>query len=150
MFKIFAENRQARYNYHIIETFEAGMVLTGPEVKSVRNGKSELKDGYAHIEGREVFMENVHISPYEKARCVDYNPQRKRKLLLHRSQINKLTGRVQEKGLTLIPLRIYLNNGVLKVALGLAKGKRRGDKREDIKKRDAEREIRRAIKSPHT
>ncbi len=146
MGKVFADNRAARHNYHITDTYEAGMVLTGPEVKSIRNGKAALKDGFANIDNGEVFLQNVHISLYEKASGKDYNPERKRKLLLHKSEIRKLTGKVREKGLTLVPLQIYLNHGKIKVSLGLAKGKRKRDKREDIKKREVNREIRRSLK----
>ncbi len=146
MGKVFADNRAAKRNYHIAESFETGIVLTGNEVKSVRGGKAVLKDGYALIESGEVFLQKVHISLYEKTRCKDYNPERKRKLLLHKSEIRKLTGKVQEKGLTLVPLQLYLNHGKIKVSLGLVKGKRKRDKRDDIKKRESDREIRRVLK----
>ena len=146
MIKVFTDNRQARHNFHIYETYEAGIVLKGSEVKSIRNGKSALKDGYAVIDKGELFLINVHVSPYEKASEKDYNPERKRKLLLHRSEIKKVTGRIQERGLTLVPLQLYLKNGKIKVSLGLAKGKRKRDKREDIKKREVNREIRRTLK----
>ena len=146
MNNVFCDNRAARHNYHISEKYEAGIVLTGQEVKSIRAGKAALKDGYAIINEGEVFLHNVHISLYEKAREKDYNPERKRKLLLHKQEIRKLTGKVREKGLTLVPLQLYLNHGKIKVTLGLARGKRKRDKRDDIKKREVNREIRRSLK----
>jgi len=147
MVKVFTDNRTARYNYHVLEVFEAGIVLTGAEVKSIRNGKAVLKDGYACIEKEELFLLNVHVSPYEKANNSKYNPEQKRKLLMHKGEIRRLSSKVVEKGLTLIPLRLYLNNGRVKVELGLVKGKRKYDKREDIKKREVERDIRRDFRA---
>ncbi|AEE91213.1 tmRNA-binding protein [Tepidanaerobacter acetatoxydans Re1] len=140
-------NRKARHDYHILETFEAGIALTGTEVKSVREGKCNLKDSFARIENGEIYLYNMHISPYEKGNIFNKDPLRTRKLLMHKKQINRLFGQVKEKGLTLIPLRLYLNErGLVKVELALAKGKALYDKREDAKHRDAAREIEKAFK----
>jgi len=137
-------NRKARFNYQIFDTMEAGIVLLGPEVKSLRAGKASLQDSFARVENGEVFLYHMNITPYSYAHHLDLNPDRTRKLLLHRSQINKLTGRVQEKGYTLVPLEIFFNpKGIAKVNLAVAKGKGGPDKRESIKKRDLEREARR-------
>jgi SsrA-binding protein len=137
-------NRKARFSYQIIDTMEAGIVLAGPEVKSLREGKASLQDSFARVENGEVFLYHMHINPYSFAHHTDLKPDRTRKLLLHRHQINKLSGRVQEKGLTLVPLEIFFNKqGIAKVNLAVAKGKRGPDKRDDIKKRDVEREARR-------
>jgi len=137
-------NRKARHSYEILESFEAGIVLQGPEVKSLRAGKASLQDSFARVEKGEVFLYHMHITPYSYAHHIDLNPDRTRKLLLHRSQINKLEGRVHEKGFTLVPLDVYFNKkGVAKLNLALAKGKRGPDKRDAIKKRDLEREARR-------
>ncbi|WP_273701840.1 SsrA-binding protein SmpB [Tepidanaerobacter acetatoxydans] len=142
-----AVNRKARHDYHILETFEAGIALTGTEVKSVREGKCNLKDSFARIENGEIYLYNMHISPYEKGNIFNKDPLRTRKLLMHKKQINRLFGQVKEKGLTLIPLRLYLNErGLVKVELALAKGKALYDKREDAKHRDAAREIEKAFK----
>jgi SsrA-binding protein len=137
-------NRRARHEYHILERIEAGIVLKGTEVKSVREGKVQLGDAYASVEGGEVFLLQMHISPYEQGNRFNHEPLRKRKLLLHARQIHKLRAQTQEKGLTLIPLTLYFKGPHLKVELGLAKGKKTHDRREDLAKRDAEREMERA------
>lgn len=144
--KIIAENRKARHDYFVIETFEAGIVLKGTEVKSMREGKANLKDSFAMVEGEEVFLHNCHISPYRHGNIYNHDPLRIRKLLLHKSEINKLIGKTVEKGLTLIPLKLYFKGGIAKVELALAKGKKLYDKREDIKKKTAMREIEKAFK----
>jgi SsrA-binding protein len=137
-------NRKARHAYEILDSFEAGIVLQGPEVKSLRAGKASLQDSFARVEKGEVFLYHMHITPYSYAHHLDLKPDRTRKLLMHRQQINKLTGRVQEKGYTLVPLEVFFNKkGIAKVNLALARGKRGPDKREDLKKRDLEREARR-------
>jgi SsrA-binding protein len=140
------ENRKARHDYEILETFEAGMVLTGSEVKSLRAGRANLKDSYARIDRGEAFLVNAHISPYAAASHFGHEPERARKLLLHRAEIDKLTGRVQERGLTVIPLKIYFKNGRAKVLLGVGRGKKAYDKRESIKQREMQRETDRATR----
>src|SRR5258708_5806995 len=141
-------NRKARYTYEILDSFEVGIVLQGPEVKSLRAGKASLQDSFARVENGEVFLYHMHITPYSYAHHIDLSPTRTRKLLMHRQQINKLSGRVHEKGYTLVPLDVFFNkNGIAKVDLALAKGKRGPDKREDIKKRDQEREARRDFRA---
>jgi len=143
-----AVNRKARHDYFIDETVEAGLVLTGSEVKSLRDGRANLKDSFARINGGEATLMNVHISPYDPASHANHEPTRSRKLLLHRQEIDRLTGKVKEKGLTLIPLRLYFNaRGRAKVELGLARGKRQYDKRQTIKEREARRETERALRS---
>jgi SsrA-binding protein len=144
--KIIADNRKARHDYHIIETFEAGVALLGTEVKSIRDGGVQLRDSFARIEGGEVWIYNVHISAYRNRGYSDHEPTRRRKLLLHRQEIRKLIGKTVEKGMTLVPLRMYLKNGRVKVAISLAKGKQDHDKRETIKRREADRETRAAVK----
>ncbi len=139
--KLIAANKKARHDYFIEETFETGIVLVGTEVKSIRQGKVNIKDGYARVENSEVFLYNVHISPYEKGNIFNKDPLRVRKLLLHRSEIRKLIGYVQQKGYTLIPLSFYLKDGLIKVELGIGIGKKNYDKRQDIAKKDAERRI---------
>jgi SsrA-binding protein len=141
-----AVNRRARFEYHIEEVFEAGLVLTGTEVKSLRAGRANLTDAYASIEGGEVWLHGLHISPWDKGGYVNHEPLRPRKLLLHRHQIRRLIGKVGEKGLTLIPLRLYFKEGRAKVELGLARGKKLYDKREAIAQREARREIERATR----
>jgi SsrA-binding protein len=138
-------NRKARHEYEILETFEAGMVLVGSEVKSLRDGRANLKDSYARVDHGEVFLLNAHISPYAAANRFGHEPERTRKLLLRRQEIDKLTGKVNERGLTLVPLKIYFKNGRAKVELGLGRGKKAYDKRESIKRREMEREADRAI-----
>ncbi|MBO8173299.1 MAG: SsrA-binding protein SmpB [Bacillaceae bacterium] len=144
--KIVAQNKKARHDYFIEETFEAGIVLTGTEIKSIRAGRVNLKDSFARIHNGEVFLHNMHISPYEKGNRFNHEPLRTRKLLLHRKQIDKLIGMTKEKGYSLVPLDIHLNRGYAKINLALAKGKKLYDKRESMKKRDAKREIERAFK----
>jgi SsrA-binding protein len=141
--KIVATNRKAYHEYFIEDTFEAGLVLTGSEIKSVREGRANLREGYARIVNREMWMSNVHITPYEHSGYGDPDPDRDRKLLLHKSEILRLQSKMQTKGFTLIPLRIYLRDGRAKVEIGLAKGKRQYDKREAIAERDAERAMER-------
>jgi SsrA-binding protein len=144
--KNIATNRKARHEYNILETFEAGMVLKGTEVKSLRDGKANLKDSYARVDKGEVVLLNMYISPYEKGNRYNQDPTRPRKLLLHKSQIKRLLGKVVEKGLTLIPLRLYFKGSYAKVELALAMGKKLYDKRKSIAERDAERSLRRALK----
>lgn len=144
--KVLAQNKKAIHDYFIDEVYEAGIVLSGTEVKSVRMGKVNLKDSFARIENNEVFLYNMHISPYEKGNIFNKDPLRTRKLLLNRQEINKLTGYVTQKGYTLVPLRVYLKHGLVKVELAVARGKKLYDKREDIAKRDAKREIERHFK----
>jgi SsrA-binding protein len=136
-----ARNKRARFDYHFIETFEAGLALTGTEVKSLRGGKASIADAYGMVRDGEVFLLNAHIQPYERGGYVNHEPTRSRKLLLHRREIRRLIGAVQREGLTLIPLELYFKKGVAKVALALAKGKKLHDKRETEKQRDAEREM---------
>ena len=144
--RVVARNRKARHDYHVEEKYEAGLVLQGTEVKSLRAGKANLKDSYAKVENGELFLYNMHISPYEKGSFFNHNPTRTRKLLLHRRQINRLIGYTQEKGFTLVPLRLYFTRGKAKVELALAKGKKVYDRRKDIAERDAKREMERAFK----
>ena len=140
-----ARNKRARHDYHILETWEAGLVLTGPEVKSLRDGRANLGDAYAIVNAGEVYLLNMHIAPYEQASYNNVEPTRTRKLLLHRREIRKMIGAVERQGLTLVPLELYFKNGRAKVALALGKGKKEHDKREDLAKKDAEREIARAV-----
>lgn len=142
-----AENRKAFHDYHILDSFEAGVALLGTEVKAIREGRVNLRDSYAGIDHGEVFLYNVNISPYSHRGYADHEPLRKRKLLLHKNEILKLVGKSVEKGMTLVPLRLYFKSGRVKVALGLAKGKKDYDKRETIKKREVDRETRAAIKT---
>ena len=142
-----AENRKAFHDFHLLESFEAGLVLLGTEVKAIREGRVNLRDSFARVEDGEIFIYNVHISPYSHRGYADHEPLRRRKLLLHRSEIRKLIGKTVEKGMTLVPVRMYFKNGRVKVALSLAKGKKEYDKRETIKRRDADRETRAAVKA---
>ena len=142
-----AENRKAFHDFHLLETFEAGLVLLGTEVKAIREGRVNLRDSYALVEDGEVFLYNVNISPYSHRGYADHEPLRRRKLLLHRDEIRKLIGKTVEKGMTLVPTRLYFKNGRVKVAVSLAKGKKEYDKRETIKRREADRETRAAVKS---
>jgi SsrA-binding protein len=142
-------NRQARHNYFIEETYEAGLVLLGSEVKSLREGKANLKDSYARIDKDEAFLVNSHISPYPGANQFNHDPTRTRKLLLHQREIERLTGKTKERGFTLIPLKLYFKNGRAKVELGLARGKKLYDKRETLRRKTAEREVERVIKGRH-
>lgn len=141
-----AVNRKARHEYSILQTYEAGIVLQGTEVKSIRQGKANLLDSYAALKDGELWLVNSHISVYEQGNINNHEPLRTRKLLLNKSEIRKLIGKVKEKGLTLVPLRLYFKNGKVKVELALAKGKKVYDKREDIAKRDFKREMERKIK----
>jgi SsrA-binding protein len=145
--RIIADNRKALHDYHVLETWEAGVALLGTEVKSIREGRVNLRDSFARVDKGEVWMENVHISPYSHRGYAEHSEKRSRKLLLHRHEIRKLAGRVAEKGLTLVPLRMYFKSGRVKVALALAKGKQAHDKRETIRRREVERETRAAVKS---
>jgi SsrA-binding protein len=140
-----ATNRRARHDYAIEETFEAGMVLTGPEVKSLRAGRAQLSDAYARVAGEEVWLENLHIPPYEMADTRGYQPTRSRKLLLHRDQISRLLGKTAERGLTLVPLKVYFTRGLAKIELGLGRGKRKYEKREAIALREHRREMERGF-----
>lgn len=143
-----AENRKARYDYEIEERYEAGIVLTGSEIKSVRGGKVNLRGSYARVVNGEVLLYDAHISPYEQSgKYFNHNPTRPRKLLLHRREISRLLGQIREKGLTLVPLRVYFKDRRAKVEIGVARGKKLYDKRQDVAKRDAQRDIERAIKS---
>jgi SsrA-binding protein len=147
-YKVVSDNRQARYLYEILETYEAGIELTGTEVKSIRAGKANLQDGYALIRDGEVWLINAHISPYTASgQYFNHEPRRTRKLLLHREQIRKLIGKVEQQGLTLVPLKMYLKRGWVKVSIALGKGKKVHDKREDIKRRQDQRDMQRAMKS---
>ena len=142
-----ARNKRARYDYHLLETFEAGVVLRGTEVKSLRTGKASIADAYGIVRDGEVFLLNAHIQPYERGGYVNHEPTRSRKLLLHRREIRRLIGAVERQGLTLIPLELYFKKGVAKVALALAKGKKLHDKRDTEKQRDAEREMARVSRT---
>jgi SsrA-binding protein len=144
--KVVASNRRARFDYEILDRFEAGVVLEGSEVKSLREGRAQLKDSYAHIRGGEVWLVGAYIAPYEFSRGGGHDPERTRKLLLQRRQIDRLASRLAEQGLTLVPLDIHFRAGRVKVELGLAKGKRTIDKRETIKARDQQREMDRALR----
>ena len=144
--KNIAENRKAFHDFHILETFEAGVALLGTEVKAIREGNVNLRDSFARVEDGEIWIYNVHINPYSHRGYADHDPKRKRKLLLHRQEIRKLIGRTVERGMTLVPTRMYFRNGHVKVAIGLAKGKQAHDKRETIKRREADRETRAAVK----
>jgi len=145
--RVIAENRKARHDYHVLETWEVGIVLLGTEVKAIREGRVNLRDSYARVEDGEVFLYNVNISPYSHRGYADHEPLRRRKLLLHRDEIRKLIGKTVEKGLTLVPVRMYFKNGRVKIAVSVAKGKKDYDKRETIKRRETDRETRAAVKS---
>jgi SsrA-binding protein len=140
-----ARNPKATHDYHVLETWETGIVLTGTEVKSLRNGKASIKEAYARLRNGEVFLEGMNITPYEQGNRYNHDPVRTRKLLLHRREIEKLIGAVEQRGLTLVPLELYFKNGRAKVALALGKGKKQHDKRETIKRRVEEREAARAV-----
>lgn len=144
--KIIAQNRKARFDYHVESSFEAGMVLSGSEVKSLREGRASLSDSYAVVKEGECFLLNTHIAPYEPAAYLNHEPKRTRKLLLHAGEIARLTGKLNERGFTLIPLKLYFKKGRAKIELGLCKGKRTYDKRAAIKKREAAREVSRALR----
>jgi SsrA-binding protein len=143
--KSVARNPKATHDYHILDTLESGIVLTGTEVKSLRNGKASIKEAYARVRNGEVFLEGMNITQYEQGNRYNHDPVRSRKLLLHRREIEKLIGATEREGLTLIPLELYFKRGHAKVALALARGKKQHDKREDLKKRIAERETARAM-----
>ncbi|MBS4213267.1 MULTISPECIES: SsrA-binding protein SmpB [Neobacillus] len=144
--KVVAQNKKAYHDYFIEETYEAGIVLQGTEIKSIRAGKVNLKDSYARIQNGEITLIGVHISPYEQGNRYNHDPERERKLLLHKREILKLFGDTREAGYSLIPLKLYLKNGFCKVLLGLAKGKKNYDKRESLKQKEAKREIERAFR----
>lgn len=142
---VVARNPKARYDYHILETWEAGLVLTGSEIKSVRDRKVSLKEAFGTVRNGEVWIESLHITPYSAGGYANHDPVRRRKLLLHRREIRRLIGAVQQQGLTLVPLDLHLSDGRAKVTLALARGKKLHDRREDLKRRDAEREVARAM-----
>jgi SsrA-binding protein len=144
--KVVAQNKKARHDYHIEETFETGLVLTGTEIKSIRTGKANLKESFARIQNGEVFLHNMHVSPYEQGNQFNHEPLRTRKLLMNRKEINKLIGITKEKGYSLVPLSMYLKRGFAKLELALARGKKNYDKRETLKKKDAQREIERGFR----
>ncbi|HEY4553133.1 MAG TPA: SsrA-binding protein SmpB [Bacillaceae bacterium] len=144
--KTVAQNKKAYHDYFVEETYEAGIVLQGTEIKSIRAGKINLKDSFARIQQGELFLHNCHISPYEQGNRYNHDPLRTRKLLLHRKEINKLIGESKEQGYSIVPLKMYLKNGYAKVLIGLAKGKKKYDKREDLKQKEAKRDIERAFR----
>ncbi len=143
--KIIAQNRKARHDYSILDVYEAGLVLTGTEVKSLRLGRASLVDGFATIDDGEMYLHNVHIPEYEQGSWTNHEPRRVRKLLLHREEIGRLIGKTKESGLTIVPLSLYFSAGKAKVELGLARGKKSYDKRQDLARRDADREVARAL-----
>jgi len=145
-FKVIAQNRKARHEYSILETYEAGISLTGTEIKSVRDGKVSLQEGFARVQDDEAWLEDVYIAPYDKGSWLNPPSTRRRKLLLHRQEIRELHSKTREKGLTLVPLRVYLKDGRAKVELGLARGKHLYDKRADLAERDAKRDIEQALR----
>ena len=145
--KLIAQNRKARHDYSILDTIEAGMVLQGTEIKSIRNSRINLKDGFVRIRNGEAFLYNVHISPYEQGNIFNHDPLRTRKLLMHKRQIKRLIGETKNTGITLIPLKVYLKDGYTKVLVGLAKGKKQYDKRETLKRREIDRQISRTLKN---
>ncbi|ABB14089.1 MULTISPECIES: SsrA-binding protein SmpB [Carboxydothermus] len=147
MEKIIAENRKAYHDYHILEKYEAGIALKGTEVKSIRLGRVNLRDSFARIENGELWLYNMHISPYEQGNRFNHEPKRPRKLLMHKREIMRLFGKTREKGLTLVPLKLYFKGNYAKIELGLAKGKKIYDKREEMAKRDAAREIEKALRA---
>lgn len=144
--KVLVQNKKASHDYFIEDTYEAGLVLTGTEIKSIRNGRANLKDSFCRIQNGEAFLLNMHISPFEQGNRHNVDPTRTRKLLLHKTQIMKLYGQVKEQGMALVPLKLYVKNGFCKVLVGLAKGKKNYDKRQDIAKKDAQREMQRALR----
>ncbi len=144
--KVVARNRKAFHEYHIEEKYEAGIVLVGTEVKSIRNGRINLKEGYVKVENNELFLYNVHISVYEQGNRFNHDPVRPRKLLMHRKEISRLTGKVQEKGYTLIPLQVYIKQGRVKAEIALGRGKKLYDKRQAMAEKSAKREVERAFK----
>ena len=144
--KIITTNRKARHDYHIVEVMEAGIVLQGTEVKALRDGRANLKESYAAIKNGELYLHGMHISPYDFGNLNNHEPTRSRKLLMHHREIKRLIGKTEERGMTLVPMKLYFSRGRAKVEIGLAKGKREYDRRQDIAKRDADREIKRALK----
>ncbi|MFD6438429.1 SsrA-binding protein SmpB [Peribacillus sp. NPDC060186] len=144
--KQLAQNKKAFHDFFIEDTFEAGIVLQGTEIKSIRAGKANLKDSFAKIQNGELYLHNMHVSPYEQGNRYNHDPLRTRKLLLHKKEINKLIGETKETGYTIVPLKMYLKNGFAKVLIGLGKGKKQYDKREDLKKKEAKRDIERAFR----
>jgi SsrA-binding protein len=144
--KVVAQNKKANHDYSIEEAYETGIVLQGTEIKAIRAGRVNLKDAFARVQQGEVFLHNMHISPYEQGNRYNHEPLRTRKLLLHRKEISKLIGLTKEEGYALVPLKVYLKNGFAKVLLGLGKGKKKYDKREDLKKKEAKREVERAFR----
>jgi SsrA-binding protein len=147
--KTIAENRRARHDYQLLERLEAGLVLTGTEVKSLREGRVQLGQAYADVRGNEVWLVGASIQQYEQGNIANHDPDRDRKLLLHRREIASLIGKVRERGLTLVPTRLYFKDGRVKVEIAVARGKERADKRRDIAKREADRQMERALKSRH-
>jgi SsrA-binding protein len=143
--KLIAQNKKARHDFTVEETYEAGLVLQGTEIKAIRAGRVNLKDSFARIQQGEVFVHNMHISPYEQGNRYNHEPLRTRKLLLHKKQISQLIGQTKEAGYSLVPLKLYIKNGVAKLLIGLAKGKKKFDKREDLKRKDANRTIQREL-----
>jgi SsrA-binding protein len=144
--RIIAENRKARHDYHLLETFEAGMALVGTEVKAIREGRVNLRDSYAKVDGGDVYVLNVHIGAYSSRGYADHEPLRPRRLLLHRHEIRKLIGKTTERGMTLVPVMMYFKNGRVKIAISLAKGKKDYDRRETIRRREIDRETQAAVK----
>ena len=144
--KLIAQNKKARHDYFIEETYEAGIVLQGTEIKSIRAGRVNLKDSFARIQNGEVFLYNMHVSPYEQGNRYNHEPERTRKLLLHKQQIAKLIGQTKEAGYSLVPLKLYIKDGFAKILIGLGKSKKNYDKREDLKKKEAKRDIERAFR----
>lgn len=144
--KLVAQNKKARHDYAIEETFEAGIVLQGTEIKSVRNARVNLKDSYARIDKGEIFLHNMHISPYEQGNRYNHDPLRTRKLLLHKKQISRLIGETKESGYSIVPLKMYIKDGYAKMLIGVARGKKKYDKRQDLKQKEAKRDIERAFK----
>jgi len=145
--KVVADNRKAFHDYHVLETWEAGLVLLGTEIKAIREGRVNLRDSFARVDNGEVWLANMHISPYSHTGYAHHEERRQRKLLLHKHEINKVMGLVRERGLTLVPLQLYFKNGRLKASLALVKGKQTHDKREAIRKREVDRETRAAVKA---
>ena len=145
--KLIAQNKKARHDYSIIDTMEAGMVLQGTEIKSIRNSRINLKDGFVRVRNGEAFLYNVHISPYEQGNIFNHDPLRTRKLLLHKKQLARLVSKKKNAGVTIVPLKVYIKNGYAKVLIGLAKGKKSYDKREDLKRKDVDRQIDRTLKN---
>jgi len=145
--KLVTKNRKAFHDFHMLERFEAGIALVGTEVKALRDGRANLKDSYARIENGELVLHGMHIGPYEMGNRFNHEARRPRKLLVHKREILRLMGRVDEKGLTLVPISVYFKRGIAKVEIALAKGKKEYDKREDIAQRDADREVKRALKA---